>query len=191
MLELFVQMPGASSEEISQRVSLPMEKLLREVPGVEYFYSVSQPGTSMLIVRFYAGSKEEDAIIQTYNKLFSNFDRIPPRSLAADHQGPLHQSCPDHGCSRCGARTMTRIPCDALPVNSRTLSSSWMTFPKPRLSGVSPVRCEWFWTTQPPKDTLYIALRCCRILWKSNNLCFQDDQNTTSCAPSGVCSCCA
>ena len=32
----------------------------------------------MLIVRFYVGTKEEDAIIQTYNKLYSNFDRIPP-----------------------------------------------------------------------------------------------------------------
>ena len=78
MLDVFVQMPGASPEEISQRVSLPMEKLLREVPGVEYVYSISQPGMSMLIVRFYVGSKEEDAIVQTYNKLYSNFDRIPP-----------------------------------------------------------------------------------------------------------------
>jgi len=78
MLDVFVQMPGASPEEISQRVSLPMEKLLREVPGVEYIYSISHPGMSLLIVRFYVGSKEEDAIVQTYNKLFSNFDRIPP-----------------------------------------------------------------------------------------------------------------
>ncbi len=78
MLDVFVQMPGASPLEISQRVSLPMEKLLREVPGVEYVYSISRPGVSMLIVRFYVGSKEEDAIIQTYNKLYSNFDRIPP-----------------------------------------------------------------------------------------------------------------
>jgi len=31
---------------------------------------------SMLIVRFYVGSKEEDAIVQTYNKLYSNFDQI-------------------------------------------------------------------------------------------------------------------
>ncbi len=78
MLDVFVEMPGASPEEISQRVSLPMERLLREVPGVEYIYSISQPGMSMLIVRFYVGSKEEDAIVETYNKLYSNFDRIPP-----------------------------------------------------------------------------------------------------------------
>ena len=78
MLDVFVQMPGASSQEVAQRVSLPMEKLLREVPGVEYIYSISHPGMSMLVVRFYVGTKEEDAIIQTYNKLYSNFDRIPP-----------------------------------------------------------------------------------------------------------------
>lgn len=77
MLDVFVQMPGASSQEVAQRVSLPMEKLLREVPGVEYIYSISHPGMSMLIVRFYVGTKEEDAIIQTYNKLYSNSDRIP------------------------------------------------------------------------------------------------------------------
>src|SRR6476646_5772865 len=78
MLDVFVQMPGASSDEVAQRVSLPMERLLREVPGVEYIYSISHPGVSMLVVRFYVGTKEEDAIVQTYNKLYSNFDRIPP-----------------------------------------------------------------------------------------------------------------
>ncbi|MGH9680139.1 MAG: efflux RND transporter permease subunit, partial [Candidatus Acidiferrales bacterium] len=78
MLDVFVQMPGASAEEVTQRATVPMEKLIRELPGVEYIYSISRPGQSMLIVRFYVGMKEEDAIVQTYNKLYSNFDRIPP-----------------------------------------------------------------------------------------------------------------
>src|SRR5512146_1300079 len=78
MLDVFVQMPGASAGEVEQRVTIPMEKLLREVPGVEYIYSTSSPGMSMVIVRFYVGQKEEDAIVRTYNKLYSNFDRIPP-----------------------------------------------------------------------------------------------------------------
>ncbi len=78
MLDVFVQMPGASPKEVEQRATIPMEKLLREVPGVEYIYSISQPGMSMVIVRFYVGQKEEDAIVRTYNKLYSNFDRIPP-----------------------------------------------------------------------------------------------------------------
>src|SRR5579862_38351 len=78
MLDVFVQMPGASAQEVEQRVTIPMEKLLREVPGVEYIYSISRPGLSLVIVRFYVGQKEEDAIVRTYNKLYSNFDRIPP-----------------------------------------------------------------------------------------------------------------
>src|SRR5215470_16196863 len=78
MLDVFVQMPGASAEEVAQRVSLPTEKLLRDVPGVEYVYSISHPGVSMLVVRFYVGTKEENAIVETYNKLYSQFDRIPP-----------------------------------------------------------------------------------------------------------------
>jgi len=78
MLDVFVQMPGASPAEIEQRVSVPMEKLLRELPGVEYLYSISHPGAALVIVRFKVGTKEEDAVVSTYNKLYSNFDRIPP-----------------------------------------------------------------------------------------------------------------
>lgn len=78
MLDVMVQMPGASAEEVQQRATIPMERLLREVPGVEYVYSISHPEMSLLIVRFYVGTKEEDAIVKTYNKLYSNFDRMPP-----------------------------------------------------------------------------------------------------------------
>jgi multidrug efflux pump subunit AcrB len=77
MLDVFVGMPGASAEEVEQRVTVPMEQLLRDVPGVEYLYSTSQPGGALVIVRFYVGTKEEDAIVRTYNKLFANFDDIP------------------------------------------------------------------------------------------------------------------
>ncbi len=77
MLDVFVNMPGASAAEVEQRVSIPMERLLQEIPGVEYLYSTSQPGGALVIVRFYVGIKEEDAIVRTYNKLYANFDRIP------------------------------------------------------------------------------------------------------------------
>src|SRR5690349_15883686 len=78
MLDVFASMPGASAREVEQRVTIPMEKLLREVPGVEYLYSTSQPGVALVIVRFYVGIKEEDAVVRTYNKLYANFDKIPP-----------------------------------------------------------------------------------------------------------------
>ncbi|HXC48748.1 MAG TPA: efflux RND transporter permease subunit [Candidatus Sulfotelmatobacter sp.] len=77
MLDVFVNMPGAAAAEVEQRVTIPMERLLQEIPGVEYLYSTSQPGGALVIVRFYVGIKEEDAIVRTYNKLYANFDRIP------------------------------------------------------------------------------------------------------------------
>src|SRR5512143_153876 len=78
MLDVMVGMPGASAAEVQERATIPMERLIREIPGVEYVYSISRPEASLLIVRFYVGTKEEDAIVKTYNKLYSNFDRIPP-----------------------------------------------------------------------------------------------------------------
>ncbi len=78
MVDVFVQMPGASSKEVEERVTKPMEKLLWEIPGVEYIYSTSSPGTSLAIVRFYVGQNAEDAIVRLNQKLSSNFDRIPP-----------------------------------------------------------------------------------------------------------------
>ncbi|WGV25634.1 efflux RND transporter permease subunit [Halotia branconii] len=77
MADVFVQMPGASAKEVEQRVTFPMEKLIQELPGVEYVYSTSRPGSSLAIVRFYVGQKTEDAIVQLYNKLYANFDKIP------------------------------------------------------------------------------------------------------------------
>lgn len=78
MVDVFVQMPGASAKEVEERVTKPMEKLLWEIPGVEYVYSTSSPGMSMAIVRFYVGESAEDAIVRLTQKMSSNFDRIPP-----------------------------------------------------------------------------------------------------------------
>jgi multidrug efflux pump subunit AcrB len=78
MADVFVQMPGASAKDVEQRATAPMEKLIKELPGVEYVYSTSRPGSSLVIVRFYVGQKTEDAIVQLYNKLYANFDKIPP-----------------------------------------------------------------------------------------------------------------
>ena len=36
MIDVMVAMPGASAREVEERVTKPMEKLLWEIPGVEY-----------------------------------------------------------------------------------------------------------------------------------------------------------
>jgi multidrug efflux pump subunit AcrB len=78
MIDIFVEMPGASAREVEERVTKPMEKLLWEVGGVEYIYSTSSPGMAMAVVRFYVGEDEEDAIVRLNQKMFANFDLIPP-----------------------------------------------------------------------------------------------------------------
>ncbi len=77
MIDVMVAMPGATPKEVEERVSIPMEKLLYEVPGIEYIYSTSMPGRSLLIARFYVGENMEDAIVRLNQKLATNFDRIP------------------------------------------------------------------------------------------------------------------
>ncbi len=78
MIDVFVQMPGASAREVEERVTKPMEKLLWEVPGVEYIYSTSSPGMAMAVVRFYVGQNEEQSIVRLNQKMQANFDLIPP-----------------------------------------------------------------------------------------------------------------
>jgi multidrug efflux pump subunit AcrB len=76
--DVFVEMPGSSAKEVEERVSIPMEKKLREIPGVEYVYSISQPGASVAIVRFYVGEDQERSMVKLQDKLRANFDLIPP-----------------------------------------------------------------------------------------------------------------
>ncbi|MDM7921160.1 MAG: efflux RND transporter permease subunit, partial [Pyrinomonadaceae bacterium] len=78
MIDVMVQMPGATSEEVAERVTKPMEKLLWEIPGVEYIYSTSSPGVSMAIVRFEVGQNEEDAIVRLNQKMSANLNLVPP-----------------------------------------------------------------------------------------------------------------
>ena len=78
MVDVSVQMPGASAREVEERITKPMEKLLWEIPGVEYIYSTSSPGTSLAIVRFLVGQDEEKSIVRLNQKLFANMDLIPP-----------------------------------------------------------------------------------------------------------------
>lgn len=78
MIDIFVGMPGASAREVEERITKPMEKLLWEIPGVEYVYSTSMPNQAMAIVRFKVGEDEEKSIVRLNQKMYANFDLIPP-----------------------------------------------------------------------------------------------------------------
>jgi multidrug efflux pump subunit AcrB len=77
MVDVMVSMPGSTAKEIEERATRPMEKLLWEVPGVEYLYSTSRDSESLVIVRFKVGEDPERSLVKITEKLRSNFDRIP------------------------------------------------------------------------------------------------------------------
>lgn len=78
MIDVYATLPGAEPKEVEERVTKPLEKLLWEVPGVEYIYSTSSPGASLVIVRFKVGENEEKAIVRLNQKMYANTDIIPP-----------------------------------------------------------------------------------------------------------------
>ena len=78
MVDVFAQMPGASAVEVEQRLTRPMEQLLWEIPGVEYLYSTSSPGQAMIIVRFFVGADETDALVRLNQKLDAHVADMPP-----------------------------------------------------------------------------------------------------------------
>jgi len=77
MIDVLVAMPGADAREVENRVTRPMEKLLWEIPGVEYLYSTASPGGDLTIVRFKVGEDLERSLVMLNQKLQTNFDRIP------------------------------------------------------------------------------------------------------------------
>jgi len=77
VMDVFVQYPGASSEEVEKLVTTPVEVLLRQIDGVEYVYSMSRPGEAVITVRYLVGEDRENSLIKTRDKLLANLDIIP------------------------------------------------------------------------------------------------------------------
>ncbi|HZL45745.1 MAG TPA: efflux RND transporter permease subunit [Opitutaceae bacterium] len=77
MIDVMVAMPGAAAAEVESRVTRPLEKLLWEIPGLEYLYSTAMPGADLTIVRFKVGEDLEKSLVKLNQKLQTNFDRIP------------------------------------------------------------------------------------------------------------------
>ncbi len=75
--DVFVQYPGASPEEIESRVTKPLEKIISNIQGVEYVYSISNPGMVMLVVRYYVGEDVERSLVKLYNEIAKNMDKMP------------------------------------------------------------------------------------------------------------------
>jgi multidrug efflux pump subunit AcrB len=77
MIDVWVKVPNLSARQVERQATVPLEKLLNQIPGVEHVYSSSMDGRLSVTLRFHVGENREDALLNTYNKLYSNQDIIP------------------------------------------------------------------------------------------------------------------
>jgi len=75
--DVLVSAPGLSAEQVERQIATPLEKLLYQIDGVEYVYSMSRPERCVVTVRFFVGQNRVASLVKIYNKIYSETDRIP------------------------------------------------------------------------------------------------------------------
>jgi multidrug efflux pump subunit AcrB len=77
MVDILVPYPGAGARDVEKVVAAPLEKLMWEIPGVDYVYSTSMNDVGLVTVRFKVGEDEEKSITKLKTKIDFNMDRMP------------------------------------------------------------------------------------------------------------------
>ncbi|NDV23237.1 efflux RND transporter permease subunit [Desulfovibrio sp. JC022] len=77
MADIIVQAPGAGVEEVEKLITTPLERILWQIDGVEYVYSISRRDSSMVTVRFFVGEDREESLIKLHNAITKNNDIAP------------------------------------------------------------------------------------------------------------------
>ncbi|RLT20693.1 MAG: efflux RND transporter permease subunit, partial [Planctomycetota bacterium] len=78
LADIYVNFPGHSASEVEQLVSSPLERVLYQIDGVEYVYSMSQENQAIITVRFYVGQDRERSLVKLFKKMDENRDQVPP-----------------------------------------------------------------------------------------------------------------
>ena len=78
LADVYVHLPGANPAEVERQVATPLEKLLWQVDGVEYVYSMSRADMAVVTARFYVGEDRIDSLVKLHNKLSTHTDIMPP-----------------------------------------------------------------------------------------------------------------
>jgi multidrug efflux pump subunit AcrB len=78
--DIYIPFPGASPKEVENLVTIPMEQVISEINGIDTTYSYSKPDGAMIIVVFEVGKQRNDAIVNLYNQIYSNIDKLPQQA---------------------------------------------------------------------------------------------------------------
>ncbi|MHB0957921.1 MAG: efflux RND transporter permease subunit [Pirellulaceae bacterium] len=78
LADVFVNFPGHSAADVEQLVTTPLEKILYQIDGVEYVYSMSRENQAIITVRYFVGEDRERSLVKLQKKLDENLDIVPP-----------------------------------------------------------------------------------------------------------------
>lgn len=78
LADVYVTFPGHSAAETEQLVTTPLEKILYQIDGVEYVYSMSRENQAIITVRYYVGEDRERSLVKLQKQLAENLDLVPP-----------------------------------------------------------------------------------------------------------------
>ncbi|MCU7886268.1 MAG: efflux RND transporter permease subunit, partial [Candidatus Thiodiazotropha sp. (ex Lucinoma annulata)] len=77
LIDVFLNYPGASSQQVADMAVEPLERIMSEIPGVKHVYSASQRGHGIVTVRFKVGEDTGPSLIKVHDKLASHLDQMP------------------------------------------------------------------------------------------------------------------
>lgn len=77
VVNITVQRPGSSAQEMLSQVVRPLEALMGSLSEVDHTYGTAKDDSATVTVRFDVGSDEERSLVKVYNQVNSNIMRLP------------------------------------------------------------------------------------------------------------------
>ncbi|MBM4063352.1 MAG: efflux RND transporter permease subunit, partial [Planctomycetes bacterium] len=121
MAEVVVDAPGASAEEVERQITIPVERIVQGLSGIENVYSMSRRGQAVVTARFFVGEDVEDSLVKLQSALQQHADEVPPQvrgwrvePVSIDDVPilaiTLHsRTQDDHGLRRIGEELLARL----------------------------------------------------------------------------------
>ncbi len=76
-VDVITQLPGASARDVDRRLTTPIAEMMQDISGVQHTYTLSNPGMSLVTVRFRVGLNVQDSLTRVYTQLYEHQQRLP------------------------------------------------------------------------------------------------------------------
>ncbi|SFV75830.1 RND multidrug efflux transporter; Acriflavin resistance protein [hydrothermal vent metagenome] len=74
---IIVALPGATADEVEQVIVKPLERVLKEVKGVEHINGAAMDNVGVVNASFFIGQKQEESNLKIYDKIMQKQDMFP------------------------------------------------------------------------------------------------------------------